>query len=262
MNDRIALFFDIDGTLFDGKTKSILPSTLKALEILKNKENTDIYLSTGRSHETLGMMKSYSQYFRGMNLSNGQEIMIDGKFNYGEIFDKDVLSRLLDVSVKMNTPMGLILKNEIVMNFITEASTYCFTTYIRNDVKNLNFEPFDLNQDVIQIWLFATNDEIDEMKKSFPELSFLKWGNYGADVIPKGASKARGIKHIQELMDYKLENMYAFGDGDNDVQMFKNVGTSVAMGNGSLKAKANATFVTDDISEDGLYKALLKLNLL
>ena len=31
MNDRIALFFDIDGTLFDGKTKSILPSTLKAL---------------------------------------------------------------------------------------------------------------------------------------------------------------------------------------------------------------------------------------
>ena len=34
------------------------------------------------------------------------------------------------------------------------------------------------------------------------------------------------------------------------------------MGNGSLKAKANATFVTDDISDDGLYKALEKLNLL
>ena len=27
-------------------------------------------------------MKEYSKYFRGMNLSNGQEIMIDGKFNY------------------------------------------------------------------------------------------------------------------------------------------------------------------------------------
>ena len=27
MNQQIALFFDIDGTLFDSKTKSILPST-------------------------------------------------------------------------------------------------------------------------------------------------------------------------------------------------------------------------------------------
>lgn len=262
MNDRIAIFFDIDGTLFDGKTKSILPSTLKALDILKDKENTDIYISTGRSYETLGMLKNYKQYFRGMNLSNGQEIMIDGKFNYGNIFDKEVLKKLLDISVKMNTPMGLILKNEIVMNFITEASTYCFTTYIKNDVKNLNFEPFDLEQDVIQIWLFATNDEINEIEKSFPELSFLKWGNYGADVIPVGSSKARGIKHIQELMDYKKENMYAFGDGDNDVMMFGCVGTSVAMGNASIKAKENATFITDDISDDGLYKALKKLNLI
>jgi hydroxymethylpyrimidine pyrophosphatase-like HAD family hydrolase len=56
--------------------------------------------------------------------------------------------------------------------------------------------------------------------------------------------------------------MYAFGDGDNDVMMFKCVGTSVAMGNGSIKAKENASFITDDISDDGLYNALKKLNLI
>lgn len=261
-NNKKALFFDIDGTIFDGKTRSVLPSTLKALDILKEKEDTDIYLSTGRSFETLGMIKNYIKYFSGLNLSNGQEIVINNKFNYGKFFDKDVLKEFLDESVKMNTPLGIILKDEIVMNFITEESTKCFTTYIKSDVRNLDFEPFDLSQDVIQIWLFATNEEIDILKSKFPSLSFLNWGSYGADVVPFGSSKARGIKHIKELMGYKLENMYAFGDGDNDIEMFKCVGTSVAMGNACLKAKENATFITDDISDDGLYNALKKLNLI
>ena len=56
--------------------------------------------------------------------------------------------------------------------------------------------------------------------------------------------------------------MYAIGDGDNDVEMFKVVKTSIAMGNGSTKAKESATFITDDISNDGLYKAFKKINLI
>lgn len=51
-------------------------------------------------------------------------------------------------------------------------------------------------------------------------------------------------------------------NGDNDAFMFKEVGTSVAMGNGSMLAKKSATMITDDISNDGLYKAIKKLNLL
>ena len=39
MNQQIALFFDIDGTLFDSKTKSILPSTKYMLEELRKRQN-------------------------------------------------------------------------------------------------------------------------------------------------------------------------------------------------------------------------------
>lgn len=56
--------------------------------------------------------------------------------------------------------------------------------------------------------------------------------------------------------------MYAFGDGDNDAEMFKVVGTSVAMGNASKIAKDNATFVTDTIDNDGLYRAVKKIGLI
>ncbi len=260
--DKLAIFFDIDGTLFDSKTKSVLPKTKYVLDQFKENPNIDIYLSTGRSLETLGSIKEYDHYFNGMNLSNGQELLIDGKKEYGEPFNKEVLKRLLDTSVKRNNPLGIILKDEIVMNFITEESYHNFTTYIKKEVRNLNFEPFDLNQDVIQIWIFATNEELKFYKKEFPELFILNWGSYGADIVPLGASKARGIKHIQSLKGYKFENMYAIGDGDNDVSMFSAVKTSIAMGNGSKKAKESATFITDDISDDGLYNAFVRLNLI
>ena len=47
MNERKALFFDIDGTLFDGNTKSVLPSSIDMLNQLKTHPDYDLYLSTG-----------------------------------------------------------------------------------------------------------------------------------------------------------------------------------------------------------------------
>lgn len=262
MHKQIALFFDIDGTLFDSKTKSILPSTKYILEELRKRQNYDLYLSSGRSYVTLGTLKPYEKYFKGMNLTNGQEIYINDDIYYGDVIDKKVIEQLLKRASENNISLGLILKDDIVINFFTEESYHNFTNYIKAQVKNLNHQPFDTSKEVLQIWLFASNDIVDEYRKEFTTLDFIDWGNYGADVLPRGLSKANGIKKIADIMGYQKENMYAFGDGDNDAFMFKEVGTSVAMGNGSMLAKRSATMVTDDISNDGLYKAVKKLNLL
>ena len=58
-----------------------------------------------------------------------------------------------------------------------------------------------------------------------------------------------------------LKDTIAFGDGNNDVSMLKLVHCGIAMGNGTEEAKQAADFVTDSIFEDGIYKALIQLNL-
>lgn len=262
MEKRIALFFDIDGTLFDNKTKSVLPSTKHLLELLHKKPNYDLYLSTGRSYDTLGTLKDYLKYFRGFNLSNGQEIYLDDQKFYGPIFDRKTLSNFLEFAKKNNHSVGIISKEKIEMNFFTDKSYQNFTSYIKKEVDNLDHKPYDLNKEVIQLWLFCENEEIKKYLDLFPNLSILNWGYYGADVLPNHSSKARGIKHLQTLMGYETANMYAFGDGDKDVKMFEVVGTSIAMGNGSMLAKEAATLICDDISNDGLYKACVKLKLI
>lgn len=262
MEERKALFFDIDGTLFDGSTKSILPSTKKMLDELTKHPNYDLYLSTGRSSLTLGHLNEYKHYFRGLNLSNGQEIYIDGKLIENNYINPNDLDSLLQKAEIVGIPIVMILEDKVYANFFNKEGYDNLTSFIKTDVIDLNHQPFDLSLNVLQLWLFANNDVIDEFFKDVENLVAIKWGTYGADIIPKGSSKARGIEIIQKEMGYKLENMYAFGDGDNDAPMFKVVGTSVAMGNGSILAKENATMITDDIKEDGLFNSVKKLNLI
>ena len=45
----------------------------------------------------------------------------------------------------------------------------------------------------------------------------------------------------------------AFGDGNNDIEMFQAVGHSVAMGNASPDLKAIASEVCRPCAEDGIY---------
>ena len=45
----------------------------------------------------------------------------------------------------------------------------------------------------------------------------------------------------------------AFGDGNNDLEMFGAVGTCVAMANGSADLKAAATHLCGSCAEDGIY---------
>lgn len=54
----------------------------------------------------------------------------------------------------------------------------------------------------------------------------------------------------------------AFGDGVVDIPMFKACGFSVAMGNGNDEVKQAASYVTDDVDQDGLYNAFKYLKLI
>ena len=54
----------------------------------------------------------------------------------------------------------------------------------------------------------------------------------------------------------------AFGDGENDVDMLRRAGVGVAMGNAEAAVKAAADYVTADVDQDGIYRALEHYGLL
>lgn len=65
-----------------------------------------------------------------------------------------------------------------------------------------------------------------------------------------------------ERLGFELKDVYAFGDGLNDLEMLKAVGTSVAMGNGVPEAKEHADYITTDVAENGIWNGLKELQLI
>ena len=70
------------------------------------------------------------------------------------------------------------------------------------------------------------------------------------------ASKWTAISNLANKMNIKTENIIAFGDDTNDIEMINNAGIGVAMGNAEEQLKSIADFITDTNQNDGVAKFL------
>ncbi len=53
------------------------------------------------------------------------------------------------------------------------------------------------------------------------------------------------------------EKICAFGDSGNDIKMLEMAALGIALGNGTAECRLAADYVTEDIVDEGVYKALL-----
>jgi Cof subfamily protein (haloacid dehalogenase superfamily) len=79
---------------------------------------------------------------------------------------------------------------------------------------------------------------------------------YYLDITHPTANKGEGVLMLSELLDIPLSQIATIGDMENDVFMFRQSGTSIAMGNATSAVKAQANFVTASNEEDGFAKAI------
>ncbi|WP_057880745.1 Cof-type HAD-IIB family hydrolase [Companilactobacillus kimchiensis] len=89
-----------------------------------------------------------------------------------------------------------------------------------------------------------------------PEVSIVTSGHGDIDVIRADVNKATGLKYLSELLNIKPEEMCAFGDGGNDLEMLRYVGHGVAMKNASEIVHQTAKYETVDNNQQGVIQHL------
>ena len=89
-----------------------------------------------------------------------------------------------------------------------------------------------------------------------------RWNFGGLDIIAPGGGKVTGIRKYLDRCGLQPEEIIAFGDGENDLDMLRFAGIGVAMGNAEVAVKEAADFVTADIDDDGIAKALRHFGLI
>ena len=73
------------------------------------------------------------------------------------------------------------------------------------------------------------------------------------------ASKGDALKSACRHLGIDPHDVLAFGDSENDIEMFRVAGAAVAMGQADEQTKAAATYVTVRHDEAGVARAIEKL---
>lgn len=258
--DKKIIFFDIDRTLYDPDIKGIPQTTKDALKALNEKEDIEIAIATGRAFYMLHIIEEIKEYINIFILINGQIIIKDGETIYRNPIEKEKVLRVVDTLDKHDMKYGFLGEFDETLNIVDEKGKEAF------ELVNMKLPRIDPNfykkNEIFQMWSFCEREQIPFFKNEFHDLEVVSWLGGGFDILSKGMSKKEGIKKILELENIPLSHAYAFGDGDNDIDMMDYIPNSIAMGNGSKECKKHATYITDDIKQDGLLKGLKYFNLL
>jgi len=79
------------------------------------------------------------------------------------------------------------------------------------------------------------------------------------EIVPIGVNKAEALKHLAAILGLDLSQFAAIGDGLNDIEMLREAGLGIAMGNAPEAVKSEADWVTGTNNEGGVAQAVWKL---
>lgn len=251
-----ALFFDIDGTLVSFNTHKVAQSTIEGLNIAKER-GIKIFISTGRPLSFINNLEDIEHLIDGYITTNGSYNFMGKSVISMHSIPKEEVLTLVDYLNKHEYPAILVgTDNTAVINHKPIVDRIVIDTL---NITNIDFSitaETVLQQDILQITPFITQEQQDIIMPQIPHCASERWHPEFIDTVNKQASKGKALSDIVAYNDLLISETMAFGDGGNDISMLLKAGVGVAMGNANDNVKAMANYVTSSTDDDGIYKAL------
>lgn len=251
------IFFDIDGTLkAGGYDNAYIPeSTTRAIEQLRTAGHF-IAIATGRSE---AMARGYMRELGIENMvsDGGYGITINGMLQSIEPLDRELCIELVDECIRHNMAWALQVDNSdtrVAPDGRFEEFTHDIYMQTRV-VEGLDIRNYD---NIYKVYVACLAP--DEQRLS--TLGKLPWCRFLDEYIfVEPADKAHGVRKILDHFGANYEDAIVFGDGINDLSMFVDKWTKVAMGNACDELKARADYITTNVDKDGIWNACVELKL-
>ena len=269
-----AVFFDIDGTLVND-SKSVLKSTKEAIKIVKD-QGVLVGVATGRGPFFVKELMDdldldFAVTYNGQYIFNKDRVLFASPIDKGSLRQIISYAKANQKEIAMGTRQDVVgsrimsfglsplsqLVSRFVPKFLTRTISNSFNRMVSKAVPQKEEDLLDLiNQPIYQVLMLMTPEESEQAAKTLNHLKFTRSNPFAADIINQGNSKLEGIRRVGKEYGFDLNQVMAFGDSDNDLEMLAGVGMSVAMGNGSSSVKEVAKHITTSNQEGGIHKAL------
>lgn len=262
MGKKKALFFDIDGTIWNEKNE-IPQSTINAIRTARSNGHL-AFLNTGRSRSFMQNPKLLSIGFDGIVSGCGTMIEYKGE----TIFYKKLEPELVEHTVTTVRKYGFrpILEGKDYLYMDREE--FGEDSYGKKVISEMGEKLRSISGEwgKWEISKLSCATENADQASCFAVLEdhydYLVHNIAVVEMVPKGYDKGKGIHKFCELLDMDISDTVAFGDSVNDLAMLRAAGVGVTMGNGSEEAKNAADYITASMWEDGIWKACKYLELL
>lgn len=259
---------DLDGTLLH-EDKSLSRANIEALH-QAHEAGYDIVICTGRP------LSGVRPIFETIDLPEGDYYMI---INNGcttlstqnwEIIGKEELSledmHRLHVLTKDSDVQLTLFDMDHYLVVAPEASEL-----VTMDASIVNSKPTPVSEEdlpnlvpIFQAMYVGAPSAIDAFQAQHEagletDFNTVRSQDILFEVLPKGASKASALQALSQTLGYSRDQVMALGDANNDLEMLRFAGYSVAMGNGNAAVKEIADFITLTNDDDGVAHAINKL---
>lgn len=143
---------------------------------------------------------------------------------------------------------------------VPAMANYIMSTRVAVDDVRVKFDETKLPVDKIQA-LFTSVEDRDAARKEIEDVPGIEITGalpMNLEINAAGVNKGKAMIELGKLLGIPREEIMAFGDGNNDLKMLKEVGTGVAMENAIPSVKEAAEYVTLSNDEEGVAKFIEK----
>ncbi|MFC6291446.1 hypothetical protein BHU61_04535 [Macrococcus epidermidis] len=250
---------DMDGTFLDSDNNY----DKKFFERL-NTEYKDEFKLLVASSNTISHLKTFFRqkdiYYIG---SNGAVIAFDDKIIDTQFLDNTDIYRILKY-LNYNNIYSYVTST-LEKSYVNKLAGEQFISRMQNYYNDLiinNLNEMNEMNDITKITIEIKGDmkELIAQLNALCQSSIAVYSGFNCiDIIHKGTNKAVAIKKVLNILVANMQDLYVFGDSDNDIEMLKLTKNSFAMANGNDKVKSIAKYEIPSNDENGVLITMEKI---
>jgi hypothetical protein len=254
------IVLDLDGTALN--SNNVIPDNLQdILKRVKIYGACRIVLASGRSISSMKIMAGELGLEAPVITLNGGAIIdpLSDEIYYEKNLSEEIYLRGLTILKELHidivvfTAFGVYAEKASKITDILEEYSDNKIEWVRD---------LDKIESPVKILFIpeyeSANAEVRKYTSSL-EIDIIESGFSFTEIVPKGVNKGTALEIVSEMLEIAHEEIIAFGDNENDIEMLQLAGTGVAMGNAPDHVKSAADMVTDTNDNDGVYSVLAKI---
>lgn len=258
-----AVFSDIDGTLLDSK-HMVSPKTKQKIQEI-DREGIPFILVSARMPKGMISIRHELGIRMPMVCYSGALVVDEkGETMFGKTIEVPVAERVYKCIQKENMHISFNLYGGDRW-IVPEQSD----PWVRQEShitgvcpETGDFTDLAVFQEVHKILCMGEPEKIlcleKMLKERLPELRAYRSKDTYLEITSEQASKSGAVSFLEGYFGISRQEIMAFGDGYNDIDMLLYAGLGVAMWNGAEEVRKSADIVADTNDREGLKKVLDK----